>query len=125
MYKDQALTIKSKSDIIFARSRVRNLAREQGFNTMDQARISLATSSLANALGMGEKLQDQIIIGCLDGGARSTGLRVICIKTGGAPDNGEPRAFGDVGLMVDEITVEELPSNDLKVTVIKWQAKRR
>jgi anti-sigma regulatory factor (Ser/Thr protein kinase) len=125
MYKDQALTIKNKSDIIFARSRVRNLARERGFNTMDQARISLATSSLANALGLGEKPQDQIIIGCLEDGTRSTGLRVICIKKEGVTDNGAPRAFGDVGLMVDEITVEELPSNDLKVTVIKWQAKRR
>lgn len=124
MNNNKTLTIRSKSDIIFARSKVRDLARENGFSTMDQARISLATSSLANALGLGETQPDQIVIGCLNDGTRSTGVRVACIKKEGAI-NGKPSNIGDVRLMVDEMTVEELPSQDLQVTVIKWQTRRR
>jgi anti-sigma regulatory factor (Ser/Thr protein kinase) len=118
----QTITIKSEADVIMARLQVRNLARESGFNIMDQARISLATSSLAHALGLGGMRRGQITLECMGDGTRSTGVRVVCTKTGGATEKYEPGTFSDVRLMVDQITIEELPSNDLQVTLIKQRA---
>ena len=46
MNQKQTIHIDTELDLISARMRVRNLARSLGFNPPDQARISLATSSL-------------------------------------------------------------------------------
>jgi transcriptional regulator with GAF, ATPase, and Fis domain len=43
-------------------------------------------------------------------------------KAGGARDERGPGTFGDVSLMVDELTVEELPADGLQVTLVKWRA---
>ena len=122
MNEGQTIAVHSEADVILARSLVRKLARENGFNVMDQARISLATSSLAHTLGLGGTQRGQIMLECLEDGARSRGVQVVCIKTGGARDDSEPGMFSDVRLMVDQLTVKELPADDLQVTLVKWRA---
>ena len=78
--------------------------------------------SLAHALGLGGTRQGQIVIECLEDGARSRGVQVVCIKTGGAREEYEPGMFSDVRLMVDQLLVKELSSDDLQVTLVKWRA---
>jgi hypothetical protein len=122
MIKDETVQIRQELDIISVRMRVRNLARAVGFDTVDQARISLATSSLAYELKMGDRCPGQITFGCpSDGNGR--GVQVICI----IPPNGEETealekrssAFRDIRWMVDELNVETLPSRDVQVCIVK------
>ena len=121
MSKGQTLKVQTDFDIITAQMRVRKLAQTIGLNTVDQACISLATSSLAQALGLGEKHQGQIVMDCLNE-EEHTGVRVVCTKADAATRDLSPRAFDDMRWMVDELTVEALPSNDVQVTLVKWLA---
>jgi hypothetical protein len=47
-------------------------------------------------------------------------MRVACRAIKGADFEVGSRAFTDVRWLVDELTVEELPSDDLRVTLVKW-----
>jgi hypothetical protein len=119
MDESQTLPVRNELDIIVARLQARRLARAKGFGIADQARIALASSSLAYALGLGVH-QGQITIDCLSDGAR-TGVRVVCTKTAGATNDllllG---ALDEMRFMVDELAVETLPGNDLQVALVKW-----
>ena len=108
-------------DVFMARMQVRKLARAIGFDITNQARVALATSSLARVLRLGETYQGQVIVDCLGGGERS-GMRVVCTAHTSADFEIGSRAFTDVKWLVDELTVEELPPNDLQVTLVKWMA---
>jgi serine/threonine-protein kinase RsbT len=119
MKESQIRKICNPSDIIVARMEVREVAREQGFSMVDQARISLAASSLAKALGLGRAHQGQMVIDCVTG-ERGTGVRVVCSAANGGPDRFSPEALGDTRWMVDELTVERLPAEGVRVTAVKW-----
>jgi hypothetical protein len=107
--------------IITARMKVREIAGTQGFNILDQARISLATSSLAYMLGLGGTHEDRIIISCIRDGGR-VGIKVVCEKAGEALEEISPRSFEDTRWMVDELTIEKLPDNGgMQVIVVKWK----
>jgi hypothetical protein len=121
MDESQTIAVQTEFDIFMARMQVRKLARAIGFDITNQARIALATSSLARALRLGETHPGQVVIDCLGGGERS-GLRVACTVVVGADFEVGSRAFTDVRWLVDELAVEELSSNDLQVTLIKWVA---
>lgn len=99
---------------------MRKVARSSGFGIADQARISLAASSLAYALGLGQKNQGRIVIECLDERGRS-GVRVICLKQNVSAGELPPGALDETRFMVDEMSVEDLPPKDLQVTLIKWK----
>jgi hypothetical protein len=119
MNEGQTKEIVKPSDIIVARMQVRELARAKGFSMVDQARISLAASSLAKALGLGRGHQGQIVVDCVSG-ERGTGVRVVCRTANGAGDGFSPEALGDTRWIVDELTVERLPSNGIQITAVKW-----
>jgi anti-sigma regulatory factor (Ser/Thr protein kinase) len=121
MSENQMLTVQTDFDIITARMKVRKLARAMGLKTVDQACISMATSSLAQALGLGEAHQGQIVMECWDKGER-TGLRVVCTKADALERDFSPSTFDDMKWMVDELTVETLPPGDVQVTLVKWLA---
>ncbi len=117
MNHSQTITVRSEVDVVIARMKVREMARELGMPLADQARISLATSSLAGALEMGKARHGQITMDCLRNGDRM-GVRVICVKKEGAAYT--PGNLGDTRWMVDELIIETLPSLDMQVTLIKW-----
>jgi hypothetical protein len=120
MNESQVLALHSESDIIAARLLVRRLARARGFDIADQARISLAASSLAYSLGLGGIVNEgQIAIECLSDGAR-TGIRVVYTKASSAMFDLALEAFEEMRFMVDELSVERLPGDDLRVTLLKW-----
>ena len=123
MNKVQTIQVSTAHDIIVARLRVREMARAQGFSMMDQARISLAASSLANAMGLSQANRGRIVIECLNN-ERGTGIRVVCVKT--CPTGGDPPPvqLGDTRWMVDEFNIERLPSNGVRVTIVKWGSRK-
>ena len=56
------IVINNDLDIVTARLRAREVAREMGFGTIDQARISLAASELARILVSGVASSGEILI---------------------------------------------------------------
>jgi hypothetical protein len=124
MNESQTITVQTEFDVFMARMQVRKMARAIGFDITNQARVALATSSLARALRLGETYQGQVSIDCLgigDGEERS-GMRVACTAISGASFEVGARAFTDVKWLVDELIIEEVPPDDLQVTLIKWVA---
>jgi hypothetical protein len=120
MDRKQTIIIKNSFDVTLARMQVRQRARAIGLGIQDQACIALATSSLAHALKLGEATEESTIdIYSPDEGER-LGVQVVCKVANGATQTPEARVFADTRWMVDELTVETLPPNDIEVTLVKW-----
>jgi hypothetical protein len=118
------ITTTGVHDIMMARARVRELARRKGLGITDQARISLATSSLADVLGLGTQRQGQIAINSILEDER-TGIRVICTAAKDARHTLTPAQLDVHQLLVDELTIETLPSDEVQITLIQWSTLRR
>lgn len=122
MNRNQTIAIRNTFDVVLARMQVRQRARAIGLGIQEQACIALATSSLANALKLGETKEESYIdIYGPDEGER-LGVQVVCTVTNGATCNPEAKVFTDTRWMVDKLTIETLPSNDIEVTLVKWAA---
>lgn len=119
MHKDETITVQSKFDIVEARMRVRTLARGAGFDLFDQARISLATSTLAIILEMEHSSQGQIAMERLETTER-TGVQVICTNPHTLLHGFASGVLDDARRMVDELLVECTSTEGVKVTLIKW-----
>lgn len=117
--KNQTLSITGAVDIILARMQVREFARGIGLDTKDQACISLAASSLAYALDLGSMNHGQITMDCLDDGG-CLGVRVICTKKNATMDDFTPEKLGNARMMVHTLSVEEIASNGLQITAVRW-----
>jgi hypothetical protein len=117
--KRQTIVVRRDFDVIVARSRVRDLARNMGLRTSDQARISLATSSVARALRLGESCQGEIVIESVNGLDRAC-VRVTCRVDDNAGNGFSPSKFVDARSMTDEMTVEALPDGSVQVVLVKW-----
>jgi len=119
--KRQTIAVRRDFDVIVARSRVRDLARSMGLGTSDQARISLATSSVARVLGLGGSNQGEIVIESANGQDRAC-VRVTCTFETSDDDAGGPSSakFAEARSMTDEMTVEKLPDNGVRVVLVKW-----
>ena len=117
--ESRTIAVRTEFDVLIARRQARKLAQVIGFDITSQARIALATSLLGRALRLGETFQGQVNIDCLSGEERA-GIRVICTAVNRANGDLTSRAFADTRQLVDELTVEELPPNDLQVTMVKW-----
>jgi len=116
------INIRNNVDVIMMRTEVRNIARKIGMDMMDQASISLAASSLAHALGLGCTQEGQVMIEQLLDNSR-IGLRVICMNDNkGETFEIAPKTLQDAQWMVDELTVETLPTTALRVTLVKWMS---
>ena len=116
------MTLKSESDIILARMKVRHLASDAGLALGNQARISLATSSLAHELNIGKGCRGHIEVDCLnENGTR--GLRVTCTVDNGFSSERASKAAASVKWLVDELSVSDLqPDGKVQVTLTQWKA---
>lgn len=117
----QIVTIRNESDVVMARMQVRDLARSIGMTLKDQACISLAASSLAQALGLGTLLLGQMAFECWRHEER-TGVRVVCQEKNGNKPEPAPATFDNTRWMVDEFYCETSPLNVFQVTMIKWRS---
>ncbi|MBN1812833.1 MAG: hypothetical protein JXA14_13440 [Anaerolineae bacterium] len=110
-------------DIMTARAKVRDLARRKGLGITDQARISLATSSIADVMGLGTHRHGQIVVDSIEETER-VGIRVICTTAKEARSALDSSQVDVHRLMVDDLIVETLPSGDVEAILIQWSARR-
>ncbi len=116
----RVVVITRESDVVLLRMQVREVARASGLNLGDQARISLAASSAAKSIGMGAAHPGQATVEecCL---GERTGVRVVCTARNGSAEH-LPGELGQTKWMVDELTLDNLPANQVQVTLVKWKA---
>ena len=119
MIESQTIEIQNRFDIIEARMQVRTLARELGLDLFDQARISLAASTVAIILGLESTGNGSISMGRRQFGER-VGVEVVCTKADARLPDLASGVLDDAKRMVDELTVIELPSRGVEVTLFKW-----
>ncbi len=121
MMDRQEITVRSSLDVVTARVQVREMARRLGFSLTDQARISMATSSLATYLGLGKNgTSDGWIIfeGLLNGTRK--GLKVVCRRKNVDSSSFSTNDFHNESWMVDEIDLHDIEPNSIEVTMVKW-----
>lgn len=116
------IPIQDSFDIIEARVQVRSLARSLGFDLFDQARISLAASTLATILGLGRDTVGQITVESYLGNSR-LGIRVTCLRARPLRPEIPSGVLDDARRMVDEMIVESLSGGETKITLIKWPGR--
>jgi serine/threonine-protein kinase RsbT len=119
MSRTKTITVANEFDVILLRLVVRDLACAIGMNLGDQARISLAASAAAKAIGLGYAHRGQATVGDYNRDGR-TGAQVVCTVENGKTDH-VPSVLGDARWMVDELTIETLPSKGTQVTLVKWR----
>lgn len=125
----QRIIINNDLDIVTARLRAREVAREIGFGTIDQARISLAASELARILTLKMTTPGEIVIS----GVHTAGHIGIQVTSIDSNDQNLEEAVGrsiqeplkDSALtnaisLVDESIVEHVGAKNTRVTLMKW-----
>lgn len=117
------ITTTDVQDIMAARAKVRDLARKKGLAITDQARISLATSSIADVMGLGTHRPGQIVVDSVEETER-IGIRVVCTTAHEARRALDSSQVDVHRLMVDDLTVETLPSGDVEAILIQWSTRR-
>lgn len=120
-YNEARMPINNESDLIHARLRVRETARRIGMTLMDQSRISMATSSLANALGLGlsKRSLGYIIIEKVTSQAK-IGLRVTCARKSEDEYSPPLSYFSNERWMVDELELLNSSPGEVAVSITKW-----
>ena len=116
--KTSKVKIQSGVDVVKARMCVRNVARAAGMHLGDQARISLAASSLAQAMGLGAECHGQLEAKCISDQGR-TGVKVTCLRPGNSYSL-DPATLDDTRWMVDQLLIDERASRGIEVILIKW-----
>jgi len=124
MVDQQIFSIRNKHDIINVRMHVREAARNIGMDLGSQARISLATSSLTEKLGLGiEPDSNSIAIKCLNEG-HNKGLRVVCTFCDSKEAKPVNMAVGNVSWLVDTVAIRNLSGDQVEITLTKWVMRR-
>ena len=113
------IPIRTAFDAITARAKVREFARQRGLDITGQARISLAAYSLANASELDDKSQGQLVVNSLKKGKR-VGIKVVCVILDTTNNHLASEAFENIKWLVDELTIEALPSNETRVALVQW-----
>lgn len=130
--KREQLPLKTSSDVVAARQRVRQWATDLRFSLVDQTKLVTAASELArNALdhGRGGQMTMEVV-----NGLAKTGLKLIFEDNGpGIPDidvamkdgfttgSGMGLGLGGSKRLVNEFSIESQVGKGTKVTVLRWK----
>jgi serine/threonine-protein kinase RsbT len=129
---DNTIFISSDLDVVMARIEARKLAKQMGFNTADQARISLAASELARALSWNNEAPGEIVFSPTSQNGQQ-GIQVVCFVKREfievAP-NGDLSPRQEISIpnrcltgarqLVDESFVKEQGDQKAQLVLIKW-----
>jgi serine/threonine-protein kinase RsbT len=125
------IIINNDLDIVVARLRAREVAKEIGFGTIDQARISLAAGELARVLTKNSTAPGEIVISGIhtDG---HLGIQVMSVSPKVAEDKAQVTAtsakatdatnneISGAMALVDESLVEDQGEQGTRITLMKW-----
>lgn len=131
MNAERKIYINNDLDIVTARMQAREMARQVGFGTADQARISLAASELARLLAWTQSLEPRQIV--MSSAIRNghLGIQVSCLICFDqlSEDNETPEAeklskqnhsLEGARQLVDESFIEPQDNKFARVTLVKW-----
>jgi serine/threonine-protein kinase RsbT len=128
---ERRIYINNDLDIVVARMQAREMAKQMGFSTADQARISLAASELARVLSWNTSQAGEIVMRDADQNGQH-GFQVSCLvnleqitvggEAGSVPDKTtvSGKSLAGACQLVDESIVEEQGNNQAQVILIKW-----
>ncbi len=131
METQSCVHVKKEWDIVAARQLGRNVARELGFGSVDQARITTAISELARNIylyaGEGE-----IVIEPIEDSARG-GLRIIArdngpgirdirrvMEDGYSTSGGLGAGLPGVKRLMDEFSIDSSDDDGTEIVAVKW-----
>ncbi len=133
MHVEKKVQISDDLDIVIVRIQTRNVAKKMGFDTINQARISLAASELARALcGNAGGSREIIMSDARQNG--HAGLQLSCLvnlehaptkdKTDWAQEPSiVSRNLSGACLLVDESFVEGQGGEHIRITLTIWLKK--
>jgi serine/threonine-protein kinase RsbT len=130
--KREVLPVKTSSDVVLARQKVRQLAVELRFSLVDQTKLVTAASELArNALDHGKG--GTMAVETLVNGARS-GIRMIfedqgpgianienALKDGFTTGAGMGLGLGGSKRLVNEFSIESEVGKGTRITAVRWK----
>lgn len=127
MDTETKIFVNNDLDVVMARMQARNIARDMGFSTVDQARISLATSELARVLAWATQESGEMVISNVTRNG-SLGLQVTCliqqeyISQGDSitQESAPQRSIAGACRLADESNIELCGGQRARVTLIKW-----
>ncbi|MCA1057090.1 anti-sigma regulatory factor [Rossellomorea aquimaris] len=131
MDSQSCVKITNEWDIVAARQLGRNVAKELGFGTVDQARITTAISELARNIYLYAGHGQVCIEKLFDGGKK--GLRIIALddgpgindirkvmEDGYSTSGGLGAGLPGVKRLMDEFNVESAPGEGTDIRATKW-----
>lgn len=125
------VTIITEWDIVAARQLGRNVAKELGFGTVDQARITTAISELARNIylyaGKGQVCIDKVYeagksgvrISATDTGPGIEDIRQV-MEDGYSTSGGLGAGLPGVKRLMDQFEIESSPGNGTQIISTKW-----
>lgn len=131
MENQSCVKIINEWDIVAARQLGRNVAKELGFGTVDQARITTAISELARNIylyaGQGqiciEKIYDSgkagLRISAVDKGPGINDLRQV-MEDGYSTSGGLGAGLPGVRRLMDEFLIDSAPDKGTDILATKW-----
>ncbi|HSH04368.1 MAG TPA: hypothetical protein VLL52_17795 [Anaerolineae bacterium] len=123
------IVIKNDLDIVVARLQAREIARDLGFNTSDQARISLAAGEIAKLLSSKGSTSGEILIAGVSN-EQQVGIQVITTKLMNghtrydyaATEKWSEDTLSAVLPLIDEGFVDQDDNRTTRVTLRKWRS---
>jgi serine/threonine-protein kinase RsbT len=130
--KTETIPIKSSSDVVLVRQRVRILAIEMKFSLVEQTKIVTAASELGrNTLehGGGGSLELAVIINGARRGIRLSFIDqgpgiadvALALKDGYTSGSGMGLGLGGSKRLMNEFEIDTKPGSGTTVTVIRWK----
>jgi serine/threonine-protein kinase RsbT len=130
--EERCIPVKTDLDIVSARVEGRNLAKELGFGTIDQARIATAISELARNVILYAP-EGKVTVRAIVSGNRGQGIEVICedngpgianvelvMQDGYSTSSGLGMGLPGTKRLMDEFEMETKLGMGTKVTVRRW-----
>jgi len=124
MLTQQILNIRDSYDIITTRMQVREAARQAGMDLGDQARISLATSSMMEGLGFGYDPSSSVITIEHLNEDQTKGLRVVCNFINSKERQQVQAAVENIRWMIDDVKINYLENEQVEIILTKWVVRR-
>lgn len=127
---DDKVYVSSDLDVVTARMKARKMAKQMGFSTADQARISLAASELARALSWNNDAPGEIIFSETSQNGQQ-GFQVACLvkqeyvstedQANSSQQTSIPtRCVSGACQLLDESMVEVQDDQNAQIILIKW-----
>jgi serine/threonine-protein kinase RsbT len=132
LVEEQCIPVKTDLDIVSARVEGRNLAKEMGFGTVDQARIATAISELARNIVLYAP-KGRVTVRAIASNDGGQGIEVVCeddgpgianvelvMQDGYSTSSGLGMGLPGTKRLMDEFEIETKLGVGTKVTVRKW-----